>query len=117
MKVTGPSNPHLQALIQLLGKSSEAPIWHRISKELALARRSRRPLNLDQINQLVTDNDTIIVPSKVLGTGMLSKKVIIGALDFSEEARRKIAEIGGDPLSIAELWEKYPSGSNIRIIK
>ena len=117
MKVTGPSNPHSQALIQLLGKSSEAPIWRRISKELALARRSRRPVNLDQINQLVTDNDTIIVPAKVLGEGMLSKKVTIGALSFSEEALRKITETGGSPLSIAELWEKNPSGSNIRIIK
>ncbi|MHA2366223.1 MAG: 50S ribosomal protein L18e [Candidatus Hodarchaeales archaeon] len=117
MKVTGPSNPNWQALIQVLDNTNQAPIWRRIAKELSTPRRSHKPINLEQIEKLVNKDDIIVVPRKVLGMGILTKKIVIGALGFSEEARRKILAIGSEPMSIAELWEKYPKGTNIRIIK
>jgi len=115
--ITGPSNIQIQALIQILDAADQSPIWRRISKELSASRRSLRPVNLEQININANDNDTVLIPSKVLGNGVLTKKINISALNFSEEARRKILDAGGTVLSIAELWEKNPSGSNIKILK
>ena len=116
MKTTGPSNPHNQALVSLLDKGGQAKIWRRVAYLVNAPLRKKKVLNVDQLNSLVKDGEIIVVPSKILGSGVINKKITIGALNFSNEAKRKIAAAGGTPLSIIELWEKHPKGTNVRII-
>jgi large subunit ribosomal protein L18e len=52
-----------------------------------------------------------------LGSGSLSKKLTVAAYDFSESAKKKIAEAGGKSLTIPEMIKKNPSGSGIKIMR
>lgn len=117
MKRTGPSNPFTQAIIQTLRKSDQPDIWKRVADLVNKPLRKKRVVNVDQINEIISDGDIVVVPSKVLGSGVINKKVVIGALQFSNEAKRKINSAGGTVLSIVELWEKHPKGTGVRILR
>jgi len=115
MKRTGPSNPELQELIQLL-KKEQKPIWKRVAEDLEKPTRQRRIVNLSSINRSTTANDLIVVPGKVLGAGTLAHKLNIAAFSFSKQARTAIESAKGTCLSIPELIKKNPTGTNIKII-
>jgi large subunit ribosomal protein L18e len=117
MKRTGPSNPNTQALIQILKKADQPNIWRRVAELINAPLRKRRVINVDQLNHIVNDGEIVVIPTKVLGSGVIDKKIIVGALHFSNEARRKIISAGGTPLSIIELWEKHPKGTNVRLLR
>jgi large subunit ribosomal protein L18e len=53
-------------------------------------KRIRASINLDKINKLTSENDSIIVPGKVLGGGSISKKISITAIDFTDSALLKL---------------------------
>lgn len=124
---TGPTNPVLKGLIlQLKKRASEKneKIWHRIAEELEAPARMRRAVNLYRIakhagrqaNKNNNENEIVIVPGKVLGTGEISQKLLIAAYSFSESAREKIHGAKGEAITIAELLQKNPKPQNIRII-
>ena len=84
---------------------------------LNFAERKRRIINVDQLDRIVSDGDVVVFPAKVLGTGVITKKITIGAFKFSAEAKRKIESVGGTAMSIEDLWEKHPKGTNVRLLK
>jgi len=116
MKRTGPSNPNTQAIIQLLNKSDQPRLWRRVAELINKPLRKKRVLNVDQLSNLVKNGDIVVIPSKLLGSGVIDKKIVVGAMQFSNEAKRKIMSAGGTPLSIIELWEKHPKGTEVRIL-
>lgn len=77
--------------------------------------RNRRAVNLFKIEKYAKENETIIVPGKVLGTGELTKKVTVVAFNFSDSAFKKIKE-KGSVVSIEELLKSNPKGKKVRII-
>ena len=74
-------------------------------------------INLSDINRNVAADETILVPGKVLSNGELDKKVNVVALKFSAKAQEKIESAGGECISIDEIIEANPKGSNIRIME
>lgn len=119
MKRTGPSNEHTRALIAHLRKESntqKAGLWSRIAEDLELPTRKRRAVNLSRINRFTKANETIIVPGKVLGSGMLEHSIIVAALAFSNGARERIEQAKGKCLTIDELLKQNPKAKDIRII-
>lgn len=105
-------------LLQLLKKTAienKAAVWKRVASDLEKSTRRRRIVNIYKIEKYTKDNDVIVVPGKVLGTGDLNKKVTVAAFNFSDEAYRKIKE-KGNPVSIRELLEKNPKGSKIKLM-
>ncbi len=119
VKRTGPTNVQTEALIQLLRKhASEQNInlWRRIADDLEMSTRRRREVNLFSIDRHTKDNETIIVPGKVLGTGDLSHKVTVAAFNFSQSAAEKIRKANGVCMTIHEMLQKNPKGQNLRII-
>ena len=54
---------------------------------------------------------------KVLSNGDLENKVDVVALKFSAKAQEKIESAGGECISIDEIMESNPKGSNIRIME
>lgn len=114
MKRTGPTNEALIELIRKLKKLSReknVKIWKAVAKQLERPTRIRRKVNLFKINKYTKENDTIVIPGKVLGEGNLDHKVTIAAFQFSENAKEKCKCI-----SIEELMKKNPDGKNIKII-
>ena len=81
------------------------------------AERKKRVINVDQLEKLVKDGEIVAFSAKVLGAGVITKKITIGAVAFSAEAKRKITSAGGQAMTLAELWEKHPKGTNVRLLK
>jgi large subunit ribosomal protein L18e len=118
MKPTGTTNPKLMELIKELKKKSfeqGANIWKRIAEDLERSTRQRRIVNLYKINKYTKENETVIVPGKVLAVGDLDHNVIIAAFNFSDAALEKINK-KGKAITINELIQEDPKGKRIRIM-
>jgi large subunit ribosomal protein L18e len=115
MKAT---NPQLLETIRMLRKASrehDTEVWRTLSEELLRPKHRRASVNLSHISRLLKEDETAVVPGKVLGAGNPGK-VSVAAFNFSETARRKIEEKGGECLSFRELIGRNPRGSGVRII-
>jgi len=113
------TNPMLITFIQELKKSSsenKAPIWKDIAIRLEKPLRNWPEVNLTKIDRYINENETALIPGKVLSTGTLSKKVTIAAWAFSEKSLEKIKKAGAKHMTLEELLKKNPTGKNIRIL-
>jgi large subunit ribosomal protein L18e len=119
MKRTGPTNPILKKLIEDLrnqGYKEKIPFLIEIAKKLEKSRRKRPEVNLSKLNRVCKENETVIVPGKVLSSGILRKPLTVAAASFSMSAIEKIQKAGGKTISIRELIKNNPKGTNVRIV-
>lgn len=113
------TNPNLLNLVERLKKEayiSEAPVWRDVADRLMKPRQNWAEVNLSRIERFASDNETVIVPGKLLGDGAITKKVTVAAFKCSEAAKEKLAKAGGKSMSIEELLMDNPKGSNVRIM-
>ena len=113
------TNPMLISLIQDLKKKAyqnDAPIWKDIATRLEKPSRNWPVVNLDRINKHIKENETALIPGKVLSPGRLTKKISVAAWSFSEKSVEKIKKAGGKTLSIQDLVKNNPEGKDIRIL-
>jgi len=114
------SNPRLTELIRLLKKTSsenEVQIWRDIAIRLEKPSKNYAEVNVSKINRYAQEGETLIIPGKVLGSGMLDSRVTVAALNFSEAAVNKIAGKQGECISIEQLLTQNPKGSHVRILR
>ena len=119
MKRTGPTNPLLRDLIMELKKRSNEQsvnLWKKVAIDLEKPTRQRRVINLSRINRNTKENEVIVVPGKVLGSGILNHKLTISAYQFSEQAKDKIEKAGAKIIPLLELSKEKPDGKKLRII-
>jgi len=119
VKRTGLTNPLLKQLIEDLRRKSielQSNFLRDIAEKLNKPRRRRIEVNLAHINRHTEKGDTVIVPGVVLGYGELTKPITISAWRFSKQAKEKIENAGGKAISIRELVEKNPRGTNVKIM-
>jgi len=119
MKRTGPTNPHLKSLVLELKKEStiqKAGIWDRIAEDLEKPTRQRRVVNISRLNRNTKPNEVIVVPGKVLGSGILNHSLVVAAFSFSQSAKERIEQAKGKCLAIPELIKQNPKGKDVRII-
>ncbi|MBD3354765.1 50S ribosomal protein L18e [Candidatus Woesearchaeota archaeon] len=117
-KRTGPTNPLLKGLVQELRKKANehgCNIWKRVADDLEKSSRKRRIINLYKINKATKENETVIVPGKVLSVGDIDHNITVAAFNFSDSALEKINK-KGKAISITELIKKDPKGKKIRIL-
>ncbi len=115
----GPENEAVKSIIVALSKASSksgARVWRSVAETLGKPSRSRVEVNVGKINALTKAGDVVLVPGKVLGTGVLEHAVSVGALKFSESAVKKISANGGKCLSLLELSNSNPNGTGVRIL-
>jgi large subunit ribosomal protein L18e len=91
-------------------------IWKKIASDLQRSTRRRRIVNLSKINRYSKENETIIVPGKVLGSGILDHKLTISAYQFSDSAKEKLEKLGAKIVPLNELIKESPKGKGIKII-
>lgn len=118
-KPTGPTNPILKALIEEIrkkGYEENIPFLIEIAKKLEISRRRRPEVNLSKLNKVCKENEIVIVPGKVLSSGILKKPLTVAAASFSMSSIEKIQKVGGKVITIRELIESNPKGKNIRIV-
>ena len=52
----------------------------------------------------------------MLGTGILSHKIILASFSISNSAAKKIKDSGGEIIKFSEMIEKFPTGKGVKII-
>ena len=113
------TNPRLQRLIsdlRAVSAESDAPVWADIAERLEKPRRTHAEVNLGRIERYANEDETVVVPGKVLGSGVLDKQVTVAAVDFSSTARQKIDQVG-EAITLEQATEQNPEGSNVRVIR
>ncbi len=119
VKRTGPTNPLTRKTIRFLRKASKrygAPIWRRVAELLEKPTRQRIEVNVSKINRYTSNGEYVVVPGKVLGAGHIDHPVVVAALSFSKSAADKIRAAGGRVLSLEQMVEERPDGSNVKIL-
>ena len=113
------TNPRLNSLIADLksaARSTDAGIWADVAERLEAPRRTHAEVNLGRIERYAQEDETVIVPGKVLGSGALTKEVTVAAVDLSGTAQTKIEQVG-ETMKLEQAIEQNPEGSNVRVIR
>jgi len=105
------------SFLKAKARSNHATIWSLAAEQLSRPRRARALLNLNHIARATDADSVILIPGKVLGSGTVNHRVIIGAFEYSKAARIKIEQAGGHCMSLRDFVERYPEGSNVKIMR
>lgn len=95
---------------------NDAPIWAKLAEYALKPSVARRDINLYKIGQLTKENDIVVFPGKVLGTGNVPHKITLCSFSISSSAASKIIENGGKVISYTELIEKNPTGKGVVLL-
>jgi large subunit ribosomal protein L18e len=71
---SGSTDPNTRALINALRRAStknEAKIWKRVAELISRPARKRAAVNVGKIGRYTNAGDIVVVPGKVLGSGLL----------------------------------------------
>ena len=101
--------------LKALAIAQKRPLWKRVAVELESPTRRKREVNVFKLDAAAKEGETVIVPGKVLGSGVLSKNITVAALSFSESAKQKIAA-KGKVITIEEAMKQNPQGTKVRIM-
>jgi large subunit ribosomal protein L18e len=113
------TNPRLSSLIADLksaARNSGGDVWSDVAERLEKPRRTHAEVNLGRIERYAQEDETVVVPGKVLGSGVLQKEVTVAAVNFSGTAETKIDQVG-DTMKLEQALEDNPDGSNVRVIR
>jgi len=102
--------------LKVLSYEKEAPIWKEVSRRLAKSTRNMPGVNVGSISRNTKADEQVAVVGKVLGSGELEHPVVVAGVGFSDRAKEKIVEAGGECIGLMELVERNPKGSNVKLI-
>ena len=95
---------------------NDAPIWRKLAEYALKTSQARRDINLNRISQLTKENDTVVFPGKVLGTGNVSHKITLCSFSISNAAAAKVLEDGGKLISYSDLIKQNPTGKGVVLL-
>ncbi len=110
------------ALIALIGdlkaqsRSTGAALWRDVALRLEASRSNWAEPNLSRLSRTAGENETILVPGKLLGSGDIIGSPSVAAYSVSAGARSKIEAAGGRVMSIRDLMNDNPNGKGVRIL-
>jgi len=111
------TNLELINLIQDLKIAGEKKrMWKDVAKRLEKPRSHWSAVNVCKIAKYAKDNETILVPGKVLGLGSIEKSMKVAAFSFSDNAYEKLLKSGSEAMTIEELLKTNPKAGGIRIL-
>ena len=111
-----------QALTALIGdlkdqsRSTGSVLWRDVALRLEKSRSNWAEPNLSRLSRYAAEEDVVLVPGKLLGSGDVAGKPSVAAYSVSIGARSKIEAAGGRVLTIRELMNENPDGKGVRIL-
>ncbi len=117
---TQKQNPRLTNLIddlQALADDEDAEVWRDVATRLESPRREHAEVNVSEIERYASEDEAVVVPGKVLGSGVLSKTVTVAAFDFSGSAEDKIERADGEAVPLDDYVADNPDGSEVRVVR
>lgn len=109
---------HTQQLVKELKQAAierKTPLWKRVATDLEKPARNKRVVNLYKLEKFCKDGETVVVPGKVLGTGVLTKKVTVIAHNYSADALEKINKVG-KAVTIKDYLKTKTLAKGVRIL-
>jgi len=97
-------------------KKSDSKFWLQVAKLLARPKRRVSGVNIKKINEIAKENETVLVPGKVLGAGILEKPITLACYKISNNARQMLNKSKSKLISISELYKKNKDGEGIKLI-
>jgi len=97
-------------------RKNEAPLWRSIATRLEGPSRNWPSVNVSKLEYNIDKNGKAIIPGKLMGTGIITKKMTVAAYSFTTSAKDKIQSAGGKCLTYNELIKSVPKGTNIVVI-
>ena len=97
-------------------KKDQTPLWKALEKKITNSRSNYSEINISKLDNVTSNDEVIVVPGKVLGTGIINHKLTICSFSISVTAIKKIISAGGKVITVQELVDKYPNGNGVRII-
>ncbi|GAB67655.1 60S ribosomal protein L18 [Plasmodium cynomolgi strain B] len=117
-------NPYLRLLVKLyrfLARRTNANFNKIIAKRLIMPKRFRPPLSLSKLHRHMAnyqDNIAVVVGSITDDKRLYDcKKLKVCALRFTETARKRILDAGGECLTFDQLALKYPTGQKCILLR
>jgi len=107
---------HMAKDLKRASAKNDAPIWAKLAEYALKPSIARRDLNLNRIGQLTKENDVVVFPGKVLGTGNISHKITLFSFSISNSAATKIVEQGGKIITYSNLIEQNPTGKGVVLL-
>ncbi|MGY5150906.1 MAG: 50S ribosomal protein L18e [Candidatus Nitrosopumilus sp. bin_6a] len=107
---------HMAKDLKKASAKNDAPIWAKLAEYALKPSIARRDLNLNRIGQLTKENDIVVFPGKVLGTGNISHKITLFSFSISNSAATKIVEQGGKIITYSDLIEQNPTGKGVVLL-
>ncbi len=117
MSKTSPRLSSLIAELKSVSRDSGADVWRDVASRLEKPRRTHAEVNLSRIERYANEDETVVVPGKVLGSGVLEKSVTVAAVDFSSSAQTKIQHADGETVHLEQAVQNNPEGANVRVIR
>jgi large subunit ribosomal protein L18e len=117
MSKTSPRRSQLVAELKSVARDNGADVWNDVANRLEQPRRTHAEVNLGRIERYAREDETIVVPGKVLGSGVISKAITIAAVDFSSSAETKIKQADGEAIGLEQAINEYTDGANVRVIR
>ncbi|HEX7514461.1 MAG TPA: 50S ribosomal protein L18e [archaeon] len=117
---TEKANPQLKLLIEKLkanAREHQADVWKEVARRLEAPSNNYAKVNLSRLNRHTNSGDVVIIPGKVLGAGSIDHPISVSALNFSANARLKLLAASGTVMTIDEILDRSPKGSNVKIIR
>ena len=108
------TNPSTMETIALALKNKN---WFKIAQIISASTKKYSSVNLDKIDKLTQNGDTVVIPGKVLSAGELTKKVRICALGFSELTIEKMKKTKSEAVSIAQEIKSNPKAEGVKVIR
>ena len=97
-------------------RKNEAPLWWSIANRLEGSSRNWPSVNVSKLEYNVNKNGKAIVPGKLMGTGIVTKKMTVAAYSFTDSAKEKIQSAGGKCLTYNEMIKATPKGTDVMVI-
>lgn len=94
-----------------------SPFWKRVDELISRPkRRIKRGINLSRLSKLTKPNQTVVIATKLLGSGKIGHPLSIAALAISSRAKEEVKKAGGKIIELEELREKNPDGKGLIVL-
>ncbi len=98
-------------------KSKTPPFWKRVDELLGRStRKLKLGVNLSRLDSLTQANQSVVVATKVLGTGALTHPLTVCAPKFSQSAKLSITKTGGKVVEMDAMRKLNPTGKDLIIL-
>jgi large subunit ribosomal protein L18e len=117
MSKASPRLTNLIAELKGVARETGSGVWQDVAARLEKPRRTHAEVNLGRIDRYAREEETVVVPGKVLGSGVVRTGYTVAAVDFSTSAAEKIRQADGEAIPLEQAIERNPEGTDVRVVR